>query len=517
MRRALIAILILGAFLRIIFLGRESLLFDELYIVMIDKLPLGDMLREALAASHLPLYHLAVHIWLLAGSDEAWIRLLSAVAGMGTIVLTYLVAKEIFYERTGLWSAALVAVSPFLIWYSRAVTFYSFMIALTMLSFYMLTRCATRGGWKNWTGYVLSSFAMVLTYFYAAILIGAAFFAYLLLRRKEKSNLVSFLISQTLLLATLPFAFRLSRLAITEPTQRLSFGPGEIMTTWKGIAVSPFAIIGGWLDPVVNYTGREAPPLFHFLIAFLAVSAGAAALVISKRFRGLFDRKLIAVLFYTFLLVAGPLALQAANQGRMSGRLYVWAVPFFMISMAALLTRVPGPLKTFIAAATVAALLSLSLWQLTEPPMRDADWHGVMNGIAREWQEGDRLACFPLHNCTLAADYYLPQQTAIVGGMPVGNGRGAFFMAPGARWTGYNSGYWAEYGITPPLSGQDLEARLASDLAGAPRVWLIAQKGLLDQQPDIRRTLEGSWDLVEKKDLGHFELMLFGPRDGGTA
>ncbi len=91
------------------------------------------MIREVLAAAHLPLYHLTLRVRLLAGESEAWIRLPSAIAGMGTIVFTYLAAREIFSRRVALWSAALVAVSPYLVFYSRATTFYAFMIAQTGL------------------------------------------------------------------------------------------------------------------------------------------------------------------------------------------------------------------------------------------------------------------------------------------------------------------------------------------------------------------------------------------------
>ncbi|MHB1361680.1 MAG: hypothetical protein ACYCW5_03655 [Thermoleophilia bacterium] len=65
--RLLVSILVLGAFLRLIVLGRDSLWFDELYVVMINGFPLGDMIREVLAAAHLPLYHLTLRVWLLAG------------------------------------------------------------------------------------------------------------------------------------------------------------------------------------------------------------------------------------------------------------------------------------------------------------------------------------------------------------------------------------------------------------------------------------------------------------------
>jgi hypothetical protein len=418
--------------------------------------------------------------------------------------------------RVALWSAALVAVSPFLIWYSSAATFYSFMIALTMLSFYMLVRSMTRSGWMNWAGYLAATTAVYLTYFYAAILVAAAFFVYWLLGSRKGRELWIFLSCQAMLLAVALPVFVVSRLAVTEPTKRLTFGPGEIKTVLIGIAVSPYALIGGWLEPMVSYSGREGLPVFHLLITGLVLLTGLA-LFLTKGFRRRFDRKLIAVGVFTLFLIAGPLALQVANQARMSGRLYIWALPFLIIFAAAMLTGATGRLRTGMAAASLAGLLCLSVWQLASPPVRDADWQQLMSKVRTQWKEGDRLACFPLHNCTLAADYYLPDLSGIVGGMPLANGQGVFFMPPGARWTGYGSGYWAEYGITPPLTGAELNRRLGNDLAGARRVWLIGQSGLLDQQPDIDRTLEAGWRPAEKTTYGHFDLILYDERSGSPA
>lgn len=514
----LAAILAVGALIRTVQLGRESLMFDELYVVMIDKLPLTGMIREAFAASHLPLYHLVMRAWLLAGDGEVWIRFLSVAAGMGTIALAFLVGRDLFSQRTGLWSAALVAASPFLVWYSRAVTFYSFMIALAMLSFYLLIRAMDRGGWMNWASYVAASLALYMTYFYAAVFTLAVFIFYWLARErtpKNRSGLALFLASQAVIFsASLP-VFLSSRLAITEPTKRLTFGLSELRTALTGIAVSPFALVGGWLEPVVNYSGRGSLPVYHLLGAALLVLAGSS-LLLWRRFRVEIDRKLLALAGFTFLLVAGPLVLQVANQGRMSGRLYVWAVPFALICAAALLTRFPARAVTVLLAAGVAGLMCLSIWQLARPPLRDADWRRIMGDVSAQWQQGDRLACFPLHNCTLAADYYLPQARDIAGGMPAGLSQGVFFMEPGSRWTGYRTGYWAEYGVTPPLEGPELMARVGSDLSGSERIWLITQTGLMDQQPEIREVLESSWEQASYTGYGYFELMLFKPPRGGS-
>ena len=149
-RLALPSIIILGTVLRLVLIDRESLWFDELYNIWANRFPLGDMLREQVAAGHPPFFYLVARLWYMPGTGEIWIRSLSVLASAGSMLFVYLAGRDLFSRRDGLWAAAFAAASPLLVWYARAGNFYSFMIALTALCFWLLVRASRRGGWLDW-------------------------------------------------------------------------------------------------------------------------------------------------------------------------------------------------------------------------------------------------------------------------------------------------------------------------------------------------------------------------------
>jgi uncharacterized membrane protein len=158
-----------AAAIRIFQLGRESLFYDELYTVWAIHLPLRTLIWEVPASGHPPLYYLVSHYWFALGSSDAWVRSVSWAAGVMTVFFIYLVGKELLSSAVGLWAAALAAVSPFLIWHSRDATDYSWLIAVSTLSLYLLARSARRSGWANWAAYVIvSAAALFPCYFLVA-------------------------------------------------------------------------------------------------------------------------------------------------------------------------------------------------------------------------------------------------------------------------------------------------------------------------------------------------------------
>jgi hypothetical protein len=66
-----------------------------------------------------PLYYVLAWIWSrMLGTDETGLRSLSAAIGTLTVLATYAGAQALVSRRSALFAAALVVVSPFLVWYS---------------------------------------------------------------------------------------------------------------------------------------------------------------------------------------------------------------------------------------------------------------------------------------------------------------------------------------------------------------------------------------------------------------
>ena len=107
---------------------------------------LGPPAQRVLAAAALP----GAWAWGgVFGLGEAGVRSLSLIAGAATVPVAYLAGRELSGVRAGLVAAALVAVSPFLVFYSQEARAYALLTLLGALSFWLFARALRRpDGWS---------------------------------------------------------------------------------------------------------------------------------------------------------------------------------------------------------------------------------------------------------------------------------------------------------------------------------------------------------------------------------
>ncbi|MCL6106450.1 MAG: glycosyltransferase family 39 protein [Actinobacteria bacterium] len=166
LERALLPLIIfLGAFIRFFQLGRESLWYDELYTVWSSRLPLSLLVQEEAAARHPPVYYLLGHFWFSLIHSDTGVRLISWGAGVAVIYLVFLIGRELFSSDVGLWASAFTAASPFLIWYSREATYYSWLTFISSLSLYLLLRSVKSGSRFLWLLYFLATSLTLFSFF----------------------------------------------------------------------------------------------------------------------------------------------------------------------------------------------------------------------------------------------------------------------------------------------------------------------------------------------------------------
>jgi Dolichyl-phosphate-mannose-protein mannosyltransferase len=107
---------------------------------------------------------------------SAWsLKLLSLLCGTATIPLTYLLGRFTAGVRTGLAAAAIVALSPFLIYYSTEARPYALLVFLSLASTLALLRAVHGGrpGW--WVLYAVCACGVAYTHFTGVFLLGAQF------------------------------------------------------------------------------------------------------------------------------------------------------------------------------------------------------------------------------------------------------------------------------------------------------------------------------------------------------
>ncbi len=136
------ALVVIAAALRFATLTHQSLWFDEAQAVHEMRLSLGAMLRTWNANEpNPPLYFVVAWLWAhVFGTGAAGLRSLSAVVGTATVPLVYLAGRELVSRRAGLFAAALITLSPFMIWYSQEAREYGLLAALSAASLIFFAR-----------------------------------------------------------------------------------------------------------------------------------------------------------------------------------------------------------------------------------------------------------------------------------------------------------------------------------------------------------------------------------------
>ncbi|MBA3865998.1 MAG: glycosyltransferase family 39 protein [Solirubrobacterales bacterium] len=185
----LIGIVALGAILRFATLDLQSYRYDE--AVTVGRVIHPSLFQTYSAVSHSestpPLYYLLAWAWSRPfGTGELWLRSLSALAGTASILVVYLAALAVpLPRRAGLISAALVAVSPVLIWFSQDARAYALVFLLTALSFLFFARARRRIGRRDLLWWAVFSALAIATHYFAGFVVLAEATVLLLGQRRR--------------------------------------------------------------------------------------------------------------------------------------------------------------------------------------------------------------------------------------------------------------------------------------------------------------------------------------------
>jgi 4-amino-4-deoxy-L-arabinose transferase-like glycosyltransferase len=169
--RTALAITGLGLILRLFGLGARPLWFDEVISAVYARQDWPDLLRLNTGDNHPPGYYLALKAWLTLFGREDWvIRLFSVGPGVAAIWLTWLIGRRIFPERAeiALTAAALMAVSPFQVYFSQEARNYSSLAFLVLLATFFWLRALETNRWRDWLGMGLAGVAGLFVNFTTA-------------------------------------------------------------------------------------------------------------------------------------------------------------------------------------------------------------------------------------------------------------------------------------------------------------------------------------------------------------
>jgi uncharacterized membrane protein len=96
------------------------------------------------------LYFALLDFWARLGTSELMLRSLSVLFGAAVVGLTYAVGIRLFDRRSAVLATALVATSPFLIWYSQEARYVTLTLAATLLAMYLFERAVSDPRFRWW-------------------------------------------------------------------------------------------------------------------------------------------------------------------------------------------------------------------------------------------------------------------------------------------------------------------------------------------------------------------------------
>jgi mannosyltransferase len=140
----LLAIIALGAFLRLYRIGTNGLWIDEAFSIWMGRQPAGEMLGWlAQIDQHPPLYYLLLHVWMRLGDDQAVVRGFSALCSTLTIPAIYLLGRRLVDQKLGLLAALILAVSPFHVHFAQEARMYALLTLNASLAMLALAHLLT--------------------------------------------------------------------------------------------------------------------------------------------------------------------------------------------------------------------------------------------------------------------------------------------------------------------------------------------------------------------------------------
>jgi hypothetical protein len=169
----------LGALIRILYIDRQSLWFDEGVGLIFSGCDVVTGCLDAMLATRTSerfqlLYPLFLHEWrVLFGSSEAALRSLSVVFNVAAIALAGATARRVFGTAHAAWTVAFMALSGFTLVHAQEARPYAFflVIAAAQLWLYMMAREGVRGAriglyaataFASWAGVFPLLFAVAL-------------------------------------------------------------------------------------------------------------------------------------------------------------------------------------------------------------------------------------------------------------------------------------------------------------------------------------------------------------------
>jgi uncharacterized membrane protein len=354
----------LAALVRFATLDQQSLWYDEaVTAVRVLHASLHSTLSAVVHVENTPpLYYLVAWGWTRAlGTGVLALRSVSALAGVATVAVAWMIGRQLGTRRTAIVLAAIVASNPLFVWYSQEARSYELFVLLASAGFLFFLRAREAPTRRNLAAWAACSALAMLTHYFAVFLIAAQ--APLLLRGRTGDRRTW----------TALGAVAATGIALIP----LMFAQGGRGTGW--ISGWP---LGGRVRAIAKYylLGESGAPLgttILLLAALPILAALALAPALNERERA---GARLSVAVGGFAVLA-PVALKLAGVDYFTPRYLVAAyVPLsaaLALALAAQNRRIGVALAALICTANLLVVAAVD----TRPQLQRGDWSGVAEAL----------------------------------------------------------------------------------------------------------------------------------------
>lgn len=382
-----------AAFLRFLFLGKQSFWFDEAFSAWMSAHPPGEMLSIIRAMdAHPPLFYLFLHGWMAGGRGEAYLRIPFACFGIANCAAVYFLAEDLLGKRMALissffWTCSLAALAE-----ETQTRMYAMALCFSLLATLFLwkaVKSAAPGKWR--AAYLLFAILSLYTHYYTGFIVAA----HVIFLAAKKLYKEAGIVIAVLLAAYAPW--------LPSFLHQLLSGAGEGLpaTSWSGF-------IDGLAFLLVTRRFFEGLSLLAVSAAGIAAAVcGARALWKENR-----DGALLLVLLFA-VPCAVPFAVSRLTPQHVYGFRYaIFFAPYFFLLFLAGVFSLPRSAAGAVFVALICVNVSVWLLFLTGGAYQRQNWREAAALIGPRLEAGDAvyveqgMAMFPLA-------YYLPDRVRL--------------------------------------------------------------------------------------------------------
>ncbi len=484
---ALLSLLAFGW--RVVGITSQSLWRDEVDSIHFASRPLAELLATfSRPGENGPLFFALLNPWLAAfGTSEFALRLQAVLPGVLAVPLTYVLARRLLAVasqgelryRSGLalgnvplLTALLVALNPYLVWYSQEGKMYGWLVVLVLATLLAFLAALGRGRWWRWLLYLVLLAIAALHHVWAILLIPICAVWLLLLWPDYRRRWLPFLL--TLAIPALPY------FALVGWWQLRLFTTPGFQT---GHPFVPLPTMAATLATAFSQGIARTPTMWGisgltFLLLAGSVLGGKAMADAGSAYA--WRRVRVSLLLLSWLLLP-PLLLYLISLSKplYTDRYVIWIGPALLILLAqgvAALARVWRPLGWIALTALLTAGL-LAGWRQMQTPIK-SDFRAAAAYVEARRQPGD-LLLFQIPYNRIVYEYYAGPQAQVIDG----------------RYTNGGS------------SEAQVDEEMRRDVGQAPAVWLLAsEEELWDQRRLVRQWLEEQGEVTDQQAFARVQV-----------